>query len=115
MTPDTEGAKPFYAGMFGWETESMVMGEMGEYTMFTRGGGQGAGGMVAIQPEMGPTSPHWLAYFAVAEVDDSHGRALTLGAQSVVAPTDIPGAGRFAVIMDPTGAVFGIYHGNKKD
>jgi predicted enzyme related to lactoylglutathione lyase len=115
MTPDTETATSFYCGLFGWETESMDLGEMGTYTMFNRGGGKPAGGMMAIKPEMGTIPAHWLIYFAVAETDASHDRAVELGGKSVVGPTDIPGAGRFAVIMDPVGAVFGIYKANKKD
>lgn len=115
MTPDIEKAKAFYGGLFGWEPESMDMGEMGEYTMFNRGGGQAAAGMMAIQPERGPIPAHWLAYFAVADLDGAHERAVELGAKSVVPPTDIPQAGRFAVLADPVGAVFAIYKPKKKD
>lgn len=113
MTADTEKALPFYAGLFGWETESMDMGEMGTYTMFNNGGGRPAGGVMPINSEMGPIPAHWLIYFAVAETDASFARALELGAKEIVAPTDLPGAGRFAVIADPVGAVCGIYQSNR--
>lgn len=113
LTTETEQAKTFYGGLFGWETESMEMGDMGVYTMFNRGAGKPAGGMVAISPEKGPVPPHWLVYFRVADVDGSTDQAVSLGGAAIVPPTDIPHAGRLAVIADPTGAVFGIYKPNQ--
>jgi predicted enzyme related to lactoylglutathione lyase len=113
MTTDTTKAVTFYAGLFGWETETMSMGDQGDYTMFKGGGGQPAGGMMAIQPEMGPIPPNWLVYFAVDDVDNSHDNAVGLGGKAIVPPTDIMEVGRFAVIADPVGAVFGIYKSTK--
>ena len=34
-----------------------------------------------------------------------------MGATVVVEPTDIPNAGRFAVLTDPQGAAFGLFKG----
>jgi predicted enzyme related to lactoylglutathione lyase len=50
---------------------------------------------------------HWLAYFAVADTDATAARAQELGGDVNVPPMDIP-AGRFAVLGDPHGAVFGV-------
>ena len=113
MTSDTDGAGKFYTNLFGWSTETMDMGEMGSYTMWTRGEGRPGGGMMAIPQDKGPIPPHWLLYFAVADPDVAHAKALELGGTSVVPVTDIPQAGRFAVIQDPVGAVFGIYKSHK--
>ncbi len=113
MTTDAEGAKSFYGKLFGWEPQSMDMGDMGEYTLFNRSGGQAAGGMMAIQPEMGNIPPHWLVYFAVEDVDASLAKSESLGGEALVPPTDIPEVGRFSVIKDPVGAVFAIYKSNK--
>ena len=55
------------------------MGEMGQCTLFNRSGGRGAGGMMAIQPEMGPIPPHRLVYFAVEDVDACFPKAASLG------------------------------------
>jgi predicted enzyme related to lactoylglutathione lyase len=49
----------------------------------------------------------WLTYFAVADTDASLKQAEELGASMVMAPMDIP-TGRFAVVKDPHGALFGI-------
>lgn len=113
MTPDTDGAAEFYTNLFGWSTETMEMGDLGTYTVFTRGEGRPGGGMVATPREKGPIPPHWLLYFAVAEIDESHTRALELGAETIVPPTDIPNAGRLAVIQDPVGALFGVYQSQR--
>lgn len=115
MTTDTEVAKAFYGDLFGWEPRTMDMGDLGEYTLFNRGGDQGAAGMLAIKPEMGPIPANWLVYFAVADIDAAFARAQEIGANSVVPPTDIPEVGRFAILADPVGAVFAIYKSSKSD
>jgi predicted enzyme related to lactoylglutathione lyase len=57
---------------------------------------------------MPPQVPsYWGIYFAVEDVDASYRKALDLGAQQMVAPTDFPG-GRFAIVTDPQGASFGL-------
>ncbi len=113
MTTDTDGAGKFYTNLFGWGTETMDMGEMGTYTMWARSEGRPSGRMVAMPTDKGPIPPHWLLYFEVADTDVAHARTLELGGTTLVAPTDIPNAGRFAVIQDPVGAVFGLYKGQK--
>jgi len=60
---------------------------------------------------MGPVPPHWGVYFGVANVDDTTSKADFLGATILVPGTEIPGIGRFAVIQDLQGAVFGIFTG----
>ena len=57
---------------------------------------------------MGPVPPHWGVYFGVANVDGTTSKADSLGATILVPCTEIPDIGRFAVIQDPQGAVFGI-------
>ena len=99
-----------YGALFGWGTESMDLGEMGTYTVWTRGAEERAGGgMVAITAAMKDVPPNWLIYFQVADPAAVAARAGELGGAVVVPPTDIPGAGRFAVLSDPAGGVFGIY------
>ena len=62
----------------------------GTYTTFLRGDGP-AGGMMAM-PAGVPAPPHWLPHFAVADVDAASKQATSLGAQTRMPPTDIPGA-----------------------
>jgi predicted enzyme related to lactoylglutathione lyase len=53
--------------------------------------------------------PNWMPYIEADNVDDTARRATSIGGTVMHGPQDIPGTGRFAVIKDPQGAVFGIY------
>jgi len=50
---------------------------------------------------------YWMVYFSVGDVDGSFRKAIEAGAQEMVAPVDYPG-GRFAILSDPQGAMFGL-------
>jgi predicted enzyme related to lactoylglutathione lyase len=106
-TSDTDKAGDFYTGLFGWGKNVQQMGPEFSYTSFMNGD-RPAGGMYKPTPEMGEIPPHWLVYFAVDDTDAMVTKANELGATTIVPPADIPGTGRFAVVQDPQGAVFGI-------
>ncbi len=103
-----EKAAPFYAKVFGWTEKRSPMGEgQGDYTEFQVEGQSVAGGM-----EMNPMVPsdvpsYWMVYFGVADVDADHKKATELGAHEMLGPQDFPG-GRFSILADPQGAVFGL-------
>lgn len=109
MTTDPKGASAFYSKTLG-VSASEVPGM--DYTMM-RVGGQDAAGVMKITPEMGPVPPHWMVYFAVADVDASVKKAQSLGGKQLMPPRDIPGQGRFAVLQDPQGAVFAIFKSSR--
>ena len=104
-----EAALPFYAAVFGWVPRTSPMGEgQPPYTEFLLGDESVAGGM-----EMSPMVPdavpsYWIVYFSVDDVDASFRMAIARGAREMVAPQDFPG-GRFAIVADPQGAVFGLH------
>jgi predicted enzyme related to lactoylglutathione lyase len=105
-TRDTGAAKSFYGDVFGWGANTAPMGPM-EYTEWQLGG-RGIGGMMQMAPHMPAEMPaFWLAYFAVVDCDATCAAATGLGASVMAPPMDIP-AGRFAVLLDPTGAAFGV-------
>lgn len=104
-TGDANKARDFYTTLFGWATEQFP-GPM-EYTVF-KNGDQGVGGMYQITPEMGPLPPHWLTYFAVADCDATVQKATENGGSVMKPAEDIPGVGRFAILLDPASAVFAI-------
>lgn len=104
-TNDTQKAGEFYSDVFGW-TRQMFPGGM-EYTVFNNDD-KGVGGMYQIMPEMGPTPPHWLVYFAVEDCDAAVQKASGLGANVIRPAEDIPGVGRFATLTDPQGAAFAL-------
>ena len=103
MTTDTNAAKKFYTALFGWELEDMSMPGM-TYTV-VKAGGKGVGGIMPIPKEAGEMPPMWCAYVTVDDVDAIAGAAVRLGGKLHLPPTDIPGVGRFCVLLDPQGAV----------
>lgn len=99
---DPERAKAFYPEVFGWTSETSDMGEMA-YTEFKLGETSVAGMMASQAPGM---PSYWMPYFAVVDPDRTASEAEALGGGVVVPATDFPG-GRFAILRDPQGAVFG--------
>jgi hypothetical protein len=105
-TRDTAAAKAFYGEVFGWEAESSDATGM-EYTEW-RLAGETIGGMMSMPSEVPQEVPaYWLAYFGTADCDATVASATGRGATLVVGPVDIP-IGRFAVLSEPTGAVFAV-------
>lgn len=50
---------------------------------------------------------YWMVYFGVDDVDGSFKKATEAGGTEMLAPREFPG-GRFAILADPQGAVFGL-------
>jgi predicted enzyme related to lactoylglutathione lyase len=106
-TRDTGKGGEFYSNFFGW-TRQPFPGSPIEYTIFNNGGANGVGGMYKIPAEMGPVPPHWLVYFAVADCDATVQKTTQLGGKVMKPAEDIPGVGRFAILLDPQNAAFAI-------
>ena len=102
ITPDIEGAKTFYAELFGWELRDENMGER-TYTI-AKSNNVEVAGLMETPAEAQGMPAQWGAYVTVENVDTSAARAKQLGATVVMAPRDIPGVGRICVIVDPQGA-----------
>jgi uncharacterized protein len=109
MTTDIAACSAFYQGVFGWTAQQDEMPGIGTYTVFRRGELM-EGGMLAIPaPAVSRTSPHWIPYVAVADVDATVALIAPAGGAVHCRPTDIPGMGRFAVAADPHGAAFAVF------
>jgi len=98
-TADAEKAKKFYTDLFGWKLEQM--GDM-PYTLIL--GEQGGVGGISAQPTQANPKAHWLTYVGVPNLDTATKKAKSLGATVKEENIPIPGAGRFSIIIDPTGA-----------
>jgi predicted enzyme related to lactoylglutathione lyase len=116
-TSDVGAAKSFYGDVFGWTSRDMDMGGGMTYSIFERPGGGDAGGCMPLTEDMKShgVPPNWLTYIGTEDVDASADKAKELGATVHMPPTDIPNVGRFAVLMDPTGAAFALFKGNPQD
>jgi predicted enzyme related to lactoylglutathione lyase len=109
-TPDTLGAKKFYGALLGWTFDDIPMGPNQVYTMCLMGDKR-VGAMYALSGGIAPGAPaHWAAYIAVDSVDATADRAVSAGATLIKEPFDVPGEGRMAVLQDPTGAMFYLWH-----
>jgi len=93
--------------VFGWGRQVWPLSDGGSYHLFLSGD-MPAGGMIQITPEMKLTRTVWLGYFAVESCDSKVERALSLGGTVAVAAADVPDVGRFACLVDPAGAHFGV-------
>ncbi len=101
LSPDVVAARRFYAEVVGWNWAAADPAT--GYAMFSAGEIP-IGGSMAMPGELGIPGAIWLGYVHVANVDVVVAAALQSGARQCVPPTDIPGVGRFAMIMDPQGA-----------
>jgi hypothetical protein len=108
LTSDTEKAKAFYGDLFQWQVEGHDMGDMGIHFSLNSGGQEKAGMMALPEAAKGAPS-HWLTYLMVEQLEEKAHLAQSLGATILVPPSPIPGIGRFAVLMDPSQAVFGLF------
>jgi hypothetical protein len=102
-TKDVDKSKKFYASMFDWKMEEMP--EM-DYTIINVGEGTGGGIMKNPMPD---DPDNWLPYILVEDVAASTKKAVSLGATVVHDVAEVPDMGWFSVIIDPTGAVFGLW------
>ena len=102
-TTDVKKAKDFSSKLFSWKLEDMLDGT---YTMVRVG--EGTGGGIMKNPVPGAPS-FWLAYVLVDDINASTQKAKSLGASIMRDVTEIPGAGSFSVLQDPTGAHFALW------
>jgi hypothetical protein len=107
-SPDRDKAVPFYIGLFGWQFEPGKDKDPSGY-LHIKNGEEFIGG--ATPPQFLPPGapPHWLAYFLTSGCDAATEKAKTLGATIFMAPSNIEGAGRFAILADPQGAAFALF------
>ncbi|MGI8518179.1 MAG: VOC family protein [Acidimicrobiia bacterium] len=105
-TRDLEAARPFYEKFFGWEWESMDMGEGNMYHLGGVGEDKRAGGLHMGEMWPAEVPAHWDVYFAVDEHEAAAKKAVELGATDMSGVIDVPMAGLMHYLQDPTGAFF---------
>jgi predicted enzyme related to lactoylglutathione lyase len=104
MVSDADAAADFYGSILGWDCRiSQNSGAEGyrEWWM----GDAPIGGLLPLSAEMkaGGAHPAWLGYIHVDDVDAQVEKLKAAGANILMGPMDIPGVGRFVMILDPQG------------
>jgi hypothetical protein len=115
MTSDPEAALAFYPPLFGWTVETMPMPD-GPYHV-VKAAGTAVGGVMKL-PESAAADGMpscWGSYVTVIDVDATCEKAKSLGGHVVHGPADVPGVGRFAVIVDPQGAAINVMAYARRD
>lgn len=110
VTPNPDDGTAFWTEVAGLGARTADM-PTGPYTMLTSGDKR-VGGVVA--PRMDGVPPHFSSYLSVADVEKASAAVKANGGQVLVPATDI-GMGIFAVVKDPEGATFQLWHGKQSD
>lgn len=108
QTSDREKASAFYGSLFGWEFTAGKDKDPSGY-LHIKSGERGIGGMPPAQFVAPNTPPSWMIYLLASDCAATTKRAGGLGAQTLLAPTVIEGAGQMSVLADPQGAVFATF------
>lgn len=118
MVPDQQAAIDFYADLFGWQGE-IGPPETGGYSVCTLKGKPVAGIMKAMNPDgttpdpMPPTV--WTTYLATDSLDSALKSVTDAGGTVMMGAMEVMDLGRMAVIVDPTGAVVGLWQAGTFD
>lgn len=102
-TPNVKAAKDFYGKVLGWEFTDHDMGDM-TYTMIKRGAKEFGGIWQIPNDQKNEIPPHWMGYILVDDVESTLTKAKNEGATVKMPVTPAGDFGRFAIIVDPTGA-----------
>jgi predicted enzyme related to lactoylglutathione lyase len=99
---DLRAAHAFYSSLFGWQ---IVVSDEDEYAVARLRGCDVAG--IGSLPDLGSgLAPAWVTHVRVESADATAERTTRAGGAVLDGPFDTPPAGRFAVLADPTGALF---------
>ena len=121
MTSDAQAAETFYSTVLGWQAtrwkldnvEEPATGDEPFYTVMMAGDKPAAGifDMAFAQNDAaksGQQPPQWVGYVQVDEVDKVAETAQAAGATILHGPMELKMVGRFYLVRDPQGAMFGI-------
>ncbi len=106
-TPNPGAAKDFYGALFGWHYDDRPTDtDDVDYTMADLDG-HAAAGIMQLSGEMAASGmpPFWSTYVSVDDIDRAVGKVEPAGGSVMQPAMDVMGAGRFAVVADPAGAV----------
>ena len=100
-------AKAFYGKLFDWKLVDLPMPTpAGKYTSIQVGKGTGGGMMKQMMTGAGSA---WMPYVQVKDIDAATKKAKKLGAKICKGVTEVAGMGWLSLIIDPTGAMLGLW------
>ncbi|WP_327232593.1 VOC family protein [Streptomyces sp. NBC_01317] len=101
---DLEGAKAFYGAVFGWD---FTTGDLGTYCLLR---GLPVAGLRQVT-DRADTRDSWTVHLATDHCDSTARRIAAAGGALLEAPREVGDLGRAALVVDPTGARFGLWQG----
>ena len=104
---DAKKGQAFYGELFGWKTKE-IQTPQAPYVMIAVGD-ETIGGYWPAPPEGAPQHAHWISHLQVENTPESAAMVKSLGGQVKMDPMVVEGYGTFAVVQDPTGAVFSLW------
>ncbi len=112
-TNNVKAAKEFYEKVFGWSFFDVDMGDM-TYTMIKLNDRE-IGGIWPIPKNMeSHIPPHWMTYILVESAAEALKKVKESGGNIVKEVTPAGDMGLFAVVTDPTGAIFAVWEPLRK-
>jgi predicted enzyme related to lactoylglutathione lyase len=100
VTNDSQSARDYYAALVGYQSKDVKTEHGEKYHVFGRGDRVRAG---VVEVDWEQVESNWLPYVSVADVEATVVKAESLGAKQILRDD------RLAVLLDPTGAAFGIH------
>lgn len=106
---DAAAARRFYAEVFGWSAHDQAANG-GIFTRL-RAAGADVGSLYQLGPAQrdAGTPSHWTPYVAVEAIDAAAQRVEAAGGRVVVAPFEVDGVARIALVQDAVGALLGLW------
>lgn len=114
VTPDLDGARRFYSGMFGWTFRDVSSGN--KDFVLAMLDGRPVGGLVQRSAPKGEhRQPAWLTFISVRDVGEAERQALSHGGKVLSKIREYPQRGRQEILADPQGAVFAVLQSTSGD
>lgn len=104
-TRDPQRAEAFYRDLLGWRAGEREYGGRAFTVMFTD-----TQAIASLSTELAPDGAPdlWLPYFAVADATLALATVTAAGGTGATDLAAVPGIGRYGVVRDPDGALFGL-------
>ncbi len=111
VTPDPQGAKDFYTGLFGWEWADVPMSGGNTYHMAIKDDANIAG--MSANDDANGVAGVWVNSVYVEDAEETAERIKANGGSVLSGPHNADGWGITARVATPEGAVFGLWQSLK--